>query len=98
MENIKRINLSFDQRKPDHERVYKLISRKSLKTEYVIKAVLEYEERRSDIITKEFIKEALVKALKEIGLHNMEVSTKQKEEINTEGDIPEEVFNIFDKM
>lgn len=98
MEYIKRTNLSFDLRKHDHERVYKLISEKSLKTEYVIKAILEYEERNADIITKEFIKEAIKEALLGIEICNIGIKSKQEELINTEEEIPQEVFDVFDKM
>lgn len=98
MEHIKRSNLSFDLRKPNHERVYKLISEKSLKTEYVIKAVLEYEERHSDIINKEFIKEAIKEALQDIGIQNTGIQFKQDKLINTESEIPDEIFDVFEKM
>lgn len=95
---IKRSNLSFDLRKPDHERVYKLINEKSLKTEYVIKAILEYEEKHLDIINKEFIKEAIKEALQDIAIQNIGIPFKQQELINTDGKIPDEIFNIFDRM
>jgi len=98
MDYIKRSNLSFDLRKPDHEKVYKLINGKSLKTEYVIEAVLEYEERHSVVITKEFIKEALVEALKDVGIYNIGIQSKQEKLINKEEEIPDEIFDVFDKM
>ncbi len=98
MENIKRCNLSFDQRKPDHEKVYKIINGKSLKTEYVIKAILEYEEKHLDIINKEFIKEAVKEVFQDIGIQNIGIPFKQEELINTEAEIPDEIFSIFDRM
>jgi hypothetical protein len=98
MENIKRTNLSFDQRKPDHERAYKLISEQSLKTEYVIKAILEYEERHLDIINKEFIKDALREVLNDIGIQNIKSIIKMEDVSNEMETIPEEVFEVFDKM
>lgn len=98
MDYIKRTNLAFDLRKADYKDVYDLINKQSLKTDYVVKAVLEYEERHSEIITKEFIKEAIKEALQGIEICNIGISSKYEELINTEEEIPEEVFEIFDKM
>lgn len=98
MDYIKRTNLAFDLRKADHKYVYNLLNKQSLKTEYVVKAVLEYEERHSDIITKEFIKEAIKEALQDIEICNIGIISKQQEPINAEEEIPEEVFDIFNKM
>lgn len=98
MDYVKRTNLAFDLRKAEHNDVYDLINKQPLKTDYVVKAVLEYEERHSEIITKEFIKEAIKQALQGIEICNIGITSKQEEPINEKEKIPEEIFDLFDKM
>lgn len=67
MEQTKRINLSFDLRDKEARKVYKiLICKRSTKTAFVIKAVLEYEENNIPI-TKQIIKDAVKEAVEEVG-------------------------------
>lgn len=93
MDYIKRVNLSFDMRREQDRQVYEILSLKQHKTAFIVEAVLSYENGGQHTVrNREFIKEALREVLKEI---NIAIEDDKKDR---EGEIPQEIFDIFEQM
>lgn len=96
----KRINLSFCTERDEDMRIFDIINQKSLKTDFVIKAVDYYiKNNKEDSLDKQIIKDALREVLLEegIGYFNKEKKEniiKQEEDI----EIPAAVFEQLNNM
>lgn len=94
---IKRLNLSFDLRRDDDREVYQILKNKRYKTDYVVKSILAFENdtniKTMDINT---IKNALKDVLNET---NIGVQDRIQNGTHQKGtDIPNEVYDIFEKL
>jgi len=93
LDEIKRLNLSFNLQRENDRNAYNIIRSKRQKTAYIIKAILACEgvtQEERELIR---IKRALREVIKEMKL------TADKHCDFTEGSqIPDEVFQIFDRI
>ena len=92
----KRINLSFDLSRDDDLKVYNILLGEKYKTDYVIKAVLRYQEK-GELIDKKIIKEAVTEALNEYG--GIPTTKHATDGLGrSEGKLPNEVFDMFNNL
>lgn len=89
---IKRINLSFDIRREQDRQAYEILSSEQHKTTYIIDLILSSEKEVRDLLDRDILKECLRDVLGEMNL-----CTKTNFPIIQE-DIPEEIFDIFEKI
>ena len=93
LDEIKRLNLSFNLQRENDRNVYNIIKSKRQKTAYIIKAVLAYEG-----VTKEEKELKRIKrALREV-LQDMNLMVDKDCNFTEETQIPDEVFQIFDSI
>lgn len=91
----KRINLSFSMDREDDAKVYNILSAQKYKTDYVIKAVISYVEKRDKtILDKEKIKEIVKEALRECGIDSINLNQAG----NNEQKLPNEIFDMFNSL
>lgn len=90
--SYKRINLSFDLRRDRDAQAYAILSSKRHKTDYVVGLLLNNEEVDNHKVDKNLVKQALSEVLEEINI------TTGENKQNRENEIPEEIFNIFNKL
>lgn len=92
MDCIKRINLSFDLRRERDRQVYNILVQVHHKTAFIVETVLYYEKDNQSKIDKNTIKQALQEVLSEMNI-TIDKNKKDSEEV-----IPEEIFDIFNKL
>jgi len=92
---IKRINLSFSLEREDDVKVYNILSAQKYKTDYVIKAVINYLEKGDKmILDKEKIKEIVKEAILECSIDSIEINKAE----NNEQKLPKEIFDMFNRL
>ena len=92
----KRINLSFLMDREEDIKVYDILSEQKYKTDYVIRAVLRFQEK-GESITKEEIKEAIKEALLEYG--GMPKVNNDTEDLErSENQLPDSIFDMFNNL
>ena len=92
MDCIKRINLSFDLRREKDRQVYNILVQVHHKTAFIVETVLYYDKDNQSKIDKNTIKQALQEVLSEMNIA-IDKNRQDSEEV-----IPEEIFDIFDKL
>lgn len=93
LDEIKRLNLSFNLQRENDRNVYNIIKSKRQKTAYIIKAILAYEG-----VTQEERKLIRIKrALREV-LQDMNITADKNCYSTEESQIPDEVYQIFDSI
>jgi 3-methyladenine DNA glycosylase AlkC len=93
LDEIKRLNLSFNLQRENDRNAYNIIRSKRQKTAYIIKAVLAYEgvtQEERELIR---IKRALREVIKE-----MKLTADKHRDFAEESQIPDEVFQIFNSI
>jgi DUF1009 family protein len=91
----KRINLSFSLDREDDVKVYNILSAQKYKTDYVIKAVINYLEKENKmILDKEKIKETIKEAILECGINGIDINKAE----NNEQKLPKEIFDMFNSL
>jgi 3-methyladenine DNA glycosylase AlkC len=93
LDEIKRLNLSFNLQRENDRIAYNIIRSKRQKTAYIIKAILAYEgvtQEERELIR---IKRALREVIKE-----MKLTADKHCDFTEESQIPDEVFQIFDSI
>lgn len=90
--SYKRINLSFDLRRDRDVQAYAILSSKKHKTDYVVNLLLNNEEVDNYKTYKNLVKQAISEVLEEMYITIDENKKDRKDEI------PEEIFDIFDKL
>ncbi len=90
----KRINLSFSMDREEDAKVYNILSTQRYKTDYVIKAVLSYMEKRDKDFNKETVKQAIKEALREYGIDSKDLNKIE----NNEEKLPGEIFDMFNTL
>lgn len=93
LDEIKRLNLSFNLQRENDRNVYNIIKSKRQKTAYIIKAVLAYEGVTQEEKELKRIKRALRKVLQDMNL-----MVDKDCNFTEETQIPDEVFQIFDSI
>ncbi|MGI6747205.1 MAG: hypothetical protein ACOX4V_02985 [Anaerovoracaceae bacterium] len=93
MDEIKRLNLSFNLQRENDRNVYNIIKSKRQKTAYIIKAVLAYE----GVTQEEKELKRIKRALREV-LQDMNLTVDKDCNFTEETQIPDEVFQIFDSI
>ena len=91
LDEIKRLNLSFNLQRENDRNAYNIIKSKRQKTAYIIKAVLAYEGVTQEEKELKRIKRALREVIKEMNL-----TADKNCDFTEESQIPDEVFQIFD--
>jgi hypothetical protein len=91
LDEIKRLNLSFNLQRENDRNVYNIIKSKRQKTAYIIKAVLAYE----GVTQEEKELKRIKRALREV-LQDMNLTVDKDCNFTEETQIPDEVFQIFD--
>lgn len=91
----KRINLSFSLDREDDAKVYNILSTQKYKTDYVIKAVLNYLEKGDKtILNNEKIKEIVKEAIRECGIDSIDLNKAE----SNEQKLPKEIFDMFNSL
>jgi len=91
----KRINLSFSLDRKDDAKVYNILSAQKFKTDYVIKAVINYLEKEDKtILDKEKIKEIVKEAILECDMNSIDINRAE----NNEQRLPKEIFDMFNSL
>jgi hypothetical protein len=93
LDEIKRLNLSFNLQRENDRNVYNIIKSKRQKTAYIIKAVLAYE----GVTQEEKELKRIKRALREV-LQDMNLMVDKDCNFTEETQIPDEVFQIFDSI
>ncbi|WP_286680342.1 hypothetical protein [Tepidanaerobacter sp. EBM-49] len=93
MDEIKRLNLSFNLQRENDRNAYNIIKSKRQKTAYIIKAVLAYEGVTQEEKDLKRIKRAIREVIKEMNL-----TADKNCYFTDESQIPDEVFQIFDSI
>jgi hypothetical protein len=93
LDEIKRLNLSFNLQRENDRNVYNIIKSKRQKTAYIIKAVLAYE----GVTQEEKELKRIKRALREV-LQDMNLTVDKDCNFTEESQIPDEVFQIFDSI
>lgn len=93
LDEIKRLNLSFNLQRENDRNVYNIIKSKRQKTAYIIKAVLAYE----GVTQEEKELKRIKRALREV-LQDMNLMVDKDCNLTEETQIPDEVFQIFDSI
>lgn len=93
LDEIKRLNLSFNLQRENDRNVYNIIKSKRQKTAYIIKAVLAYE----GVTQEEKELKRIKRALREV-LQDMNLMVDKDWNFTEETQIPDEVFQIFDSI
>lgn len=93
LDEIKRLNLSFNLQRENDRNVYNIIKSKRQKTAYIIKAVLAYEGVTQEEKDLKRIKRAIREVIKEMNL-----TADKNCYFTDESQIPDEVFQIFDSI
>lgn len=93
LDEIKRLNLSFNLQRENDRNVYNIIKSKRQKTAYIIKAVLAYE----GVTQEEKELKRIKRALREV-LQDMNLTADKDCYFTEESQIPDEVFQIFDSI
>lgn len=92
----KRINLSFLMDREEDIKVYDMLSKQKYKTDYVIRAVLRFQEREESL-TKEEIKEAVKEALIEYG--GMPKVNNDNEDLDrSKNQLPDSIFDMLNNL
>lgn len=91
LDEIKRLNLSFNLQRENDRNAYNIIRSKRQKTAYIIKAVLAYE----GVTQEEKELKRIKRALREV-LQDMNLTVDKDCNFTEETQIPDEVFQIFD--
>lgn len=94
---VRRINLSFSLERKDDLEVYNILSKQKYKTDYVIKAVLNYIGESDKDFDKEILKEAVKEAIMECGGITIENNRKDNDGC-TQPELPEEIFNMLNNL
>ena len=92
MDCIKRINLSFDLRREKDRQVYNILVQVHHKTAFIVETVLYYDKDNQSKIDKNTIKQALQEVLSEMNIA-IDKNRQDSEEV-----IPEEIFDLFEKL
>jgi hypothetical protein len=93
LDEIKRLNLSFNLQRENDRIAYNIIRSKRQKTAYIIKAVLAYE----GVTQEERELKRIKRALREV-LQDMNLMVDKDCNFTEETQIPDEVFQIFDSI
>ena len=93
LDEIKRLNLSFNLQRENDRNVYNIIKSKRQKTAYIIKAVLAYE----GVTQEERELKRIKRALREV-LQDMNITADKNCYSTEESQIPDEVYQIFDSI
>jgi hypothetical protein len=93
LDEIKRLNLSFNLQRENDRNVYNIIKSKRQKTAYIIKAVLAYE----GVTQEEKELKRIKRVLREV-LQDMNLMVDMDCNFTEESQIPDEVFQIFDSI
>ena len=93
LDEIKRLNLSFNLQRENDRNAYNIIKSKRQKTAYIIKAVLAYE----GVTQEEKELKRIKRALREV-LQDMNLMVDKDCNFTEETQIPDEVFQIFDSI
>jgi hypothetical protein len=93
LDEIKRLNLSFNLQRENDRNAYNIIKSKRQKTAYIIKAVLAYEGVTQEEKDLKRIKRAIREVIKEMNL-----TADKNCYFTDESQIPDEVFQIFDSI
>ena len=93
LDEIKRLNMSFNLQRENDRNVYNIIKSKRQKTAYIIKAVLAYE----GVTQEEKELKRIKRALREV-LQDMNLMVDKDCNFTEETQIPDEVFQIFDRI
>ena len=93
LDEIKRLNLSFNLQRENGRNAYNIIKSKRQKTAYIIKAVLAYEGVTQEEKDLKRIKRAIREVIKEMNL-----TADKNCYFTDESQIPDEVFQIFDSI
>ena len=93
LDEIKRLNLSFNLQRKNDRIAYNIIRSKRQKTAYIIKAVLAYEGVTQEEKDLKRIKRAIREVIKEMNL-----TADKNCYFTDESQIPDEVFQIFDSI
>lgn len=93
LDEIKRLNLSFNLQRENDRNAYNIIKSKRQKTAYIIKAVLAYEGVTQEEKELKRIKRALRKVLQDMNL-----MVDKDCNFTEETQIPDQVFQIFDSI
>ena len=93
LDEIKRLNLSFNLQRENDRNAYNIIKSKRQKTAYIIKAVLAYEGVTQEEKELKRIKRAIREVIKEMNL-----TADKNCYFTDESQIPDEVFQIFDSI
>ena len=93
LDEIKRLNLSFNLQRKNDRIAYNIIRSKRQKTAYIIKAVLAYE----GVTQEEKELKRIKRALREV-LQDMNLTVDKDCNFTEETQIPDEVFQIFDSI
>ena len=93
LDEIKRLNLSFNLQRENDRNAYNIIKSKRQKTAYIIKAVLAYEGVTQEEKELKRIKRAIREVIKEMNL-----TADKNCYFTEETQIPDEVFQIFDSI
>jgi hypothetical protein len=93
LDEIKRLNLSFNLQRENDRIAYNIIRSKRQKTAYIIKAILAYEGVTQE--ERELIR--IKRALREV-LQDMNLTADKDCYFTEESQIPDEVFQIFDRI
>jgi hypothetical protein len=92
MDCIKRINLSFDLRREKDRQVYNILVQVQHKTAFIVETVLYYEKDNQSKFDKNTVKQALQEVLSEMNI------TIDKNKQDGEDEIPDEIFDLFEKL
>ena len=84
-----RVNLSFNKNNEDAMKAYKFLEGKNYKTEYIVNAVLNYEQGK-DHITIENLTDSIKEVLKSLDLNHI----SEKKPINS-NDMEDDVLDMF---
>ena len=78
-------------------KVYNILSTQRYKTDYVIKAVLSYMEKRDKDFNKETVKQAVKEAIAECRGIIVENEGKENDSC-VQPELPDSVFDMFDNL
>ena len=93
LDEIKRLNLSFNLQRKNDRIAYNIIRSKRQKTAYIIKAVLAYE----GVTQEERELKRIKRALREV-LQDMNITADKNCYSTEESQMPDEVYQIFDSI
>ncbi|MEL5898821.1 hypothetical protein AAGC94_12205 [Clostridium sporogenes] len=92
----KRINLSFSMDREEDIKAYDILSEQKYKTDYVIRAVLRFQEKEESL-TKEGIKKAVKEALIEYG-GIPKVNNDNEDLDRSKNQLPDSIFDMFNNL